>query len=72
MRIVSQILESRGMDWRDIASGIAYVRNAQDAPVWTRYCQEHDLTDLPVILTNNVVCRDSWLFELEAKALALK
>ena len=64
MHVVSKILESRGMHWRDVASGFAYVRNAADAPVWTRYCQDHGLTDLPVLLTNNVVCREGLLFEL--------
>jgi enamine deaminase RidA (YjgF/YER057c/UK114 family) len=72
MDVVGAILEARRMDWRDVACGMAYVRNAEDAPLWTSYCREHGLTDLPVILTNNVVCRESLLFELELKALALK
>jgi len=72
MKVVGAILESRRMDWRDVACGMAYVRNADDAPVWADYCREHGLTDLPVILTNNVVCREDLLFELELKALALR
>lgn len=72
MRVVEEILKSRDMDWSDISRGMAYFRNAKDAPEYDKYCEKHSLPKLPVIVTNNVVCRDDLLYEIEVDAIALK
>ena len=72
MEVVAAILESRGMEWADVTRGIAYVRNAADIPVYTRYCQTHALPLMPVVPMNSTICRDDLLFELEVDAIRRK
>lgn len=69
MEVVAAILESRGMQWADVVRGIAYVRDAADIPVYTRYCHTHGLPLMPVVAMNSTVCRDDLLFELEVDAI---
>lgn len=69
MEVVAAILESRGMKWADVVRGIAYVRNAADIPVYTRYCRTRGLPLMPVVAMNSTVCRDDLLFELEVDAI---
>ena len=71
MKVVKALLESRGMDWTDAVRGIAYFRNADDAPLFQHYCLDAGLPPLPVIVTNNVICRDDLLFEIEIDAVAV-
>jgi enamine deaminase RidA (YjgF/YER057c/UK114 family) len=67
--VVKAILGSRGMDWGDVVRGVAYLRNATDARAYTQHCWDHGLHDLPIILTESVICRDDLLFELEVDAI---
>jgi enamine deaminase RidA (YjgF/YER057c/UK114 family) len=69
MRVVEAILQSRGMAWTDVIRGLAYFRNAADAPAYDAYCRLHNLPKMPVIVTNNVVCREDLLFEIEVDGL---
>jgi enamine deaminase RidA (YjgF/YER057c/UK114 family) len=69
MRVVAAILESRRMNWQSVASSIAYCRHAADAPVFREWLVAHGLADLPVLLTENDICRDDLLFEFEAAAV---
>jgi enamine deaminase RidA (YjgF/YER057c/UK114 family) len=69
MEVVGAILESRDMSWSDLTRGIAYVKRARDASVYTRYCAERGLLSLPVILTKNDICRGELLFEIEVDAV---
>ena len=69
MEVVAAILESRGMQWSDVTRGIAYVRNAADIPVYTRYCHSHGLPLMPVVAMKSTICRDDLLFELEVDAI---
>ena len=68
MQVVAAILESRGMDWGDVIRGSAYVKHPEDAPAYSRYCAAKGLSDIPVTLTNNAICRDDLLFEIEVDA----
>ncbi|MCH8182160.1 MAG: hypothetical protein IID55_03150 [Proteobacteria bacterium] len=67
--VVGALLASRGMTWRDVTRGIAYFRNAVDAPLYHQYCREHGLTDLPVIVAESTICRDDLLFEIQVDGI---
>ena len=68
MQVVAAILESRGMSWTDTSRAIAYVREATAAQQFQQYRVANGLTDLPVVTTQNVICRDDLLFEIEVDA----
>jgi enamine deaminase RidA (YjgF/YER057c/UK114 family) len=70
MQVVEAILESRGMTWADLAHVLVYVRNAEDAGAFQRFCEAERMAALPAIVSNNVVCRDDLLFEVEGIAIA--
>ena len=71
MEVVAAILKSRGLDWRDVNRAIAYVRAASTAARFEEYLAAHALADLPVVTTENVICRDDLLFEIEVDAVHL-
>ncbi len=68
MQVVAAILESRGLSWQDMSRAIAYVRETATAQRFQEYLAANRLTDLPVITTQNVICRDDLLFEIEVDA----
>ena len=68
MQVVAAILESRGLDWHDTSRAIAYVRAAATAKRFQEYLVANGLTDLPVVTTQNIICRDDLLFEIEVDA----
>lgn len=72
MEIVEAILESRSISWADVVRGIAYFRSAEDAPAYAEYCRENELPDMPVIVAQNVLCRDDLLFEIEVDVIQTK
>ncbi len=69
MEVVEAILTSRNMSWTDVSRGLAYARYADQAGAFSDYCRTRPLPDFPVMLTNNVVCRDDLLFEIEVDAM---
>lgn len=69
MEVVGAILQSRGMDFRDVARAIAYVRKAEDEPHFSAWLAARELQTMPVVVTQNVVCRDDLLFEIEVDAV---
>lgn len=77
MDVVEAILESRGMCWADVTRGVAYFRRVEDALVFHRGQSGalqspgsgRELSSLPVLLTQSVICRDELLFELEIDAV---
>lgn len=70
MEVIEAILVSRGMTWEDATRATAYVVEPADAAVFQRYLQQHELTDLPVVIANDTICRPDLLFELELDAVA--
>ena len=68
MQVVAAILETRGMSWTDTNRAIAYVRETATANRFQEYLAANGLTDLPVVTTQNVICRDDLLFEIEVDA----
>jgi len=69
IEVVTAILESRDMNWADVVRGVAYFRHADDVHAYTRFCADHGLSSMPIVLTENVICRDDLLFELEVDAV---
>ncbi len=69
LEVVLAILESRGMNWEDVISGMAYVRFRKDMPLVTELLNHLAEKPLPILISNNTVCRDDLLFELEVIAL---
>ena len=69
MKVVTAILDSRGLDWRDVSRAIAYVREEATVARWQEYLVEHGWSDLPVVTVQNVICRDDLLFEIEVDAV---
>ncbi|MFW6061464.1 MAG: Rid family hydrolase [Planctomycetota bacterium] len=67
--VVEAILESRQADWADVTRAIAYVKAGRDAAVYRRIAGRRGLQALPVIITENDICRRDLLFELEVDAI---
>ena len=70
MDVVHAILESCGMSWADVVRGIAYFKQAEDAPAFGRYCARRQLAPMPVLSAHTAICRADLLFELEVDAVA--
>jgi len=70
MNVVNAILESRGMRWTDVTRAVAYFKHGADAPAYDRYCAGNAIPPLPVVISENAICRDELLFELEVDAVA--
>jgi len=71
MEVVQAILQSRGMDWRDVCRAVAYVKEAVYEPVFREMCIANGLQDLPLLVTENDICRDDLLFEIEVDAVTV-
>jgi enamine deaminase RidA (YjgF/YER057c/UK114 family) len=71
MEVVEAILKSRAMTWADAVRGIAYFKHMEDAPALDAWLHAHAVTDCPLIVAKNDICRDDLLFELELDAVAL-
>jgi len=69
MRVVEAILEQRGMTWADMTRGIAYFKDQRYHQDYVDYCRAGGLPDMPTIITENDVCRDDLLFEIELDAI---
>ena len=72
LKVVHAILTSRGMDWDDVTRGVAYFRQASDRDSFTTLCAKHGLPLGPVLCSENYICRDDLLFEIELDALRLE
>jgi len=69
MQVVSAILQSRHMDWSHCTRAIAYIKDANEAPLFADYLREHSLENLPLTWMHADVCRDDLLFEIELDAV---
>ncbi len=68
MEVIVAILQSRGLDYRDVTRATAYYRDAAYRKHFADWCAERGLSAMPVVHTHSVVCRDDLLFELELDA----
>jgi enamine deaminase RidA (YjgF/YER057c/UK114 family) len=70
MEVVEAILVSRGMSFSDVTRGVVYFKQGPDTPAFENYCRQRGILDLPVLITNNMMCRDNLLFEIEVDAVS--
>lgn len=68
--VVNAMLESRDMTWDHITRGIAYFKSWKDAPRLAAYLSTRGIQEVPFLLSNNDICRDDLLFEIEVDATA--
>ncbi len=71
-KVAQAILNSRQMDFSHVVRGIAYFRYAKDATIFQEYCDRFGARKSTFIVSENVVCREDLLFEIELEAVALK
>lgn len=69
MDVVAAILDSRKMNWNDVVRGIVYIRNQQDLSLYKKWEETAKLPNMPIVVTQNVICRDDLLFEIELDAI---
>lgn len=69
MRAVQAILESRGYGWTDVTRAIVYLKRPEYRAAWRAWLAAHGLPAAFAAETVCDVCRDEWLFEIEADAL---
>jgi hypothetical protein len=48
---------------------VAYLKRAEDIPLFARYMSQYNLSGFPVVLLQNDVCWDELLFEIEVDAV---
>jgi enamine deaminase RidA (YjgF/YER057c/UK114 family) len=65
MRVVEAILAQRDMSWSNVTRAIAYFKCAQYHQDYVNYCKDNNIPDMPIIITENDVCRHDLLFEIE-------
>ena len=68
MEVVVAILQSRGMDYRNVTRATAYFQNLVFKPHFDAWCEERELWRVPMIALQAEVCRDDLLFEIEVDA----
>ncbi len=72
MEVIYAILESRGMDWKDVCRLIAYFKDAANLGLFPQYCEAQGISELPVAYVKDDICRDDLLFEVELDAIVAK
>ena len=69
MHAVLAILESRGYGWKDVERAIVYLKRPEYRTAWRAWLAANSLPVDFAAETVCDVCRDEWLFEIEADAL---
>jgi enamine deaminase RidA (YjgF/YER057c/UK114 family) len=69
LRVVGEILKSRGLDFANTTRANAYFKYTDDASSFDRYCAEFGIPATRVIVSHDAVCRDDLLFEVELDAI---
>jgi len=68
MEVVSAILQDRGLGYGDISRATCYFRQAVDWRHFADWLAQRELTQMPVVYTQSVICREDLLFEIELDA----
>lgn len=68
-QVVEAILQSRGMGFRDVIRANAYFRDVANAPVLSPQLTAFGLSPSRLVISQNAVCRDDLLFEMEVDAV---
>ena len=69
LRVVNEILKSRGMDFTNTTRANAYFKHQNDASSFGRFCAEFGIPPARVVVSHDAVCRDDLLFEIELDAV---
>ncbi|MGN0852049.1 MAG: RidA family protein [Kiritimatiellia bacterium] len=69
MRAVYAILESRGYGWKDVSRALVYLKDPSFRAPWRAWLKAQGLPEDFAAETVCDVCRDEWLFEIEADAV---
>jgi enamine deaminase RidA (YjgF/YER057c/UK114 family) len=72
MKVVREILVSRGFNFSDVTRATAYFKNLQDAPAFDVWREKQGLEPFPLIATQSTICRPELLFEIELDAISLE
>ena len=67
-QVVEAILQSRGVGFQDVIRANAYFKDVADAPLLAPSLEEHGLPQSRLVISQNAVCRDDLLFEMEVEA----
>jgi len=67
--VVHAILDSRHMDWDNVAKAMAYLKEASYITAFDDYCSANGVENIPFVITENHVCRHDLLFEMELDAV---
>lgn len=71
-QVVEEILKSNGMGYKDVVSGLVYLKYYENIEKFLAIQDELKLLKFPAVVTENIVCRDNLLFEIEVEAIAKK
>ena len=71
-KVIEAILKSRELGWENVVRATTYLKDFRDKPLFMEFIEGKDLALMPFIVTNNAVCRDDLLFEVEVDALREK
>jgi enamine deaminase RidA (YjgF/YER057c/UK114 family) len=66
---ISSLLEAQGASFQDLVSAVAYLKNAEDAPLLRAILHEHGFEGFPCTLVEAPICRPELLCEIEAVAV---
>jgi enamine deaminase RidA (YjgF/YER057c/UK114 family) len=66
---IETLLAQQGASFRNVVSGITYLKNPGDAPVLRSMCREHGFDNFPCALVEAPLCRPELLCETEAVAM---
>ena len=69
MEVIEAILTSRNMAWDETVRAVAYLKRAEYLPAYVGYCEANGL-DFPAVISENDICRDDLLFEIEVDVVS--
>jgi enamine deaminase RidA (YjgF/YER057c/UK114 family) len=69
LRVVNEILRSRGLGFADTTRANAYFKHQADASSFPRFCEKFGIPPTRVVISHDDVCRDDLLFEIELDAI---
>lgn len=72
MEVVKAILNSRNMIWENVTKGIVYFKDIADIKTFNDYCENNNITNLPLAMLKADICREELLFEIEIDAVEIK
>jgi len=72
LEVVGAILKSRNMDFLDVTRGNAYFKDPAGAATLRKHAERHGLPVSRVVVSQNDVCREDLLFELEIDAVRVE